>query len=658
MKSESTVLSARMWNSRLRSQNVSGKEKWLGYLLGPCGALLFNAVMATYLNQFYTDVLGLGGVWNGMFLVVFPIVSKVIDAITNVIMGYVIDRTRTKQGKARPWLLLSAPLLAVSGVLLFVVPSGNLTLQIVWVMLSYNLYYSIAFTIYNMSHNLMVPLSTRNTAQRGVLAVFNNISSIMMSGILVALVFPMAIMPALKASQTMWITCMSVLSCITLPLVLVEYYFTKERVTLESGDKEEKKIPFALQLKAIFTDKFMLLLLGYFLLYTITQQLKNMALPYYCNYVLGTYVDGTTQMLVSVIGGVPMGIGIFAVWPLAKKLGKKNLTALGFLLYAIGSAICWIAPTNMAVVLIGQFIKNIGGLPCAYVFMALFADALDNLEWKNGFRCDGIAMSAYSVIITAAAGVVTGIFNGAISGAGYIAPYTATAETLEQVLQEISASGLVTQLDPSQLAATADGLFTIAIDQSDAVKTAFVIFFVGIEAIAGFVFALMLMPVTVEKTIVKKQAIIRARQKAECEARGEVWIEPEIRAAEEQKKMDEEAEEAYRKELKERCEKKGLDFDAELQKHIAATEAKEAKRIENERKAAEKAEAKAKKAEEKREAKIAAMTPGQLADRDAKAKAKAQRDEAEWQLEKAQGEVIYEKMQAELAAYEAKHAEA
>ena len=363
-------------------------------------------------------------------------------------------------------------------------------------------------------------------------------------------------------------------------------------------------------------------------------------------------------LLVSVIGGVPMGIGIFAVWPLAKKLGKKNLTALGFLLYAIGSAICWIAPTNMAVVLIGQFIKNIGGLPCAYVFMALFADALDNLEWKNGFRCDGIAMSAYSVIITAAAGVVTGIFNGAISGAGYIAPYTATAETLEQVLQEISASGLVTQLDPSQLTATADGLFTIAIDQSDAVKTAFVIFFVGIEAIAGFVFALMLMPVTVEKTIDKKQAIIRARQKAECEARGEVWIEPEIRAAEEQKKMDEEAEEAYRKELKERCEKKGLDFDAELQKHIAATETKEAKRIENERKAAEKAEAKAKKAKEKREAKIAAMTPEQLADSDAKAKAKAQRDEAAWQLEKAQGEAIYEKMQAELAAYEAKHAEA
>ena len=193
------VLNSRIFNSKLRSQNVTNKEKWLGYLLGPCGALLFNAVMATFLNQYYTDVLKLGGVWGGLFLVIFPIISKIIDAITNVIMGAIIDRTRTKQGKARPWLLISAPLLAVTGILLFVVPSGNIILQIVWVMVSYNLYYSIAFTIYNMSHNLMVPLSTRNTNQRGVLAVFNNISTIMMSGIIVALIFPM-IMPSLGAS--------------------------------------------------------------------------------------------------------------------------------------------------------------------------------------------------------------------------------------------------------------------------------------------------------------------------------------------------------------------------------------------------------------------------------------------------------------------------
>ena len=644
MTNAGTFLSGRIWNSKLTSQNVGNKEKWLGYLLGPCGALLFNAVMATYLNVYYTDVLGLGTVWGGAFLIIFPIVSKIIDAITNVIMGAVIDRTRTAQGKARPWLLLSAPLVAVTGVLLFVVPSGNEILQIIWVMLSYNLYYSVAYTIYNMSHNLMVPLSTRNTSQRGVLAVFNNISTIMMSGIVVALIFPMAIIPSLGTSKGLWIICMCVLSCISLPLVLLEYYFTKERVTAETNGREEKKVPFVLQLKAIFTDKYMLLLLGYFLLYTLTSQLKNVSLPYYCNYVLGEYADGKTQTLVSVLGGIPMGIGIFAVWPLAKKFGKKNITVVGFLLYALGSGICWIAPTNMYVVLVGQFIKNIGGLPCAYVFMALFADTLDHLEWKNGFRCDGVAMSAYSVIITAAAGIVTGIFNGGISAAGYLAPETVSVmPELTDAMQKIIENS--------------DGTFSIIFNQPESVVAAFVLFFVGLETIGGIAYALMLLPVTVENTVERKQLVIRMRQKAACEARGEEWIEPEIRAAKEQKEQDEEAEEYYRKELKERCEKKGLDYEAELQKHIDAMQAKAVKQAENEAKAAEKAAAKAEKVRLKHEAKIAEMTPEQLAEKDERQKAREQKAEEKWAEESAAGETVYAAMQAALAEYEEKHAD-
>lgn len=214
--SASRILESRALQSRVRSQNVTASEKWLGYLIGPCGALLLNAVLATYLNVYYTDVLDLTSVWGGVFLTVFPIVSKIIDAITNVAMGYIIDRTRTRQGKARPWLLLSAPLLAISGILLFVVPAGSETLKVVWVMLSYNLFYSFAYTIYNMSHNLMVPLSTRDTTQRGGLSVFNQISTIMMSGILVALVFPMVVMPQLGVDKGRWIAVMSVLSLLAL----------------------------------------------------------------------------------------------------------------------------------------------------------------------------------------------------------------------------------------------------------------------------------------------------------------------------------------------------------------------------------------------------------------------------------------------------------
>ena len=352
-------------------------------------------------------------------------------------------------------------------------------------MLSYNLFYSFAYTIYNMSHNLMVPLSTRNTEQRGSLSVFNQISTIMMSGIIVALIFPMLIMPQLGVDKSKWIVTMSILSCLALPLTLMEYYFTKERVTMEDiNKKEEEKIPYKNLLKAIFTDKYMVLILLYFLIYTVGTQFKNLGLVYFCNYVLGTYNDGKTQTMISVIGGIPMGIGIFAVWPLAKKFGKRNLTMAGFVLYAIGSAICWICPTNMVVVLIGQFIKNIGGLPCAYVFMALFADVLDHLEWKNNFRCDGIAMSIYNIIAVTSVGIVTGLFNMLLSKSGYVAPSFINGET-------------------------------VAVAQSVATKNAITFSFVGLETITAIILIVILAFINVEKHIDKEQEEIKARKEEE-----------------------------------------------------------------------------------------------------------------------------------------------
>ena len=483
MKLAGNLFERNILNSRISTADTTAKERWLGYLLGPVGALLLNAVLATYLNVYYTDVLKLTAVWGGTFLVVFPIISKIIDAVTNIVMGYIIDRTKTKQGKARPWILLAAPMLTVSGLLLFLVPESNVTLKIIWIMLSYNLFYSFAFTIYNMSHNLMVPLSTREVTQRGKLSVFNQISTIMMSGIIVALIFPMVILPMIGVDKNSWITVMGIISVIALPLTFIEYYFTKERITEETAKEPDKKLSYRQQLKAIFTDKFMLIIFGYFLIYTIGLSIKNISLVYYCNYVLGTYNDGITQTMVSAIGGIPMGIGIFMVWPLAKRFGKRNVTLIGFIIYGLGSALCWMFPTDLVVVLIGQFIKNFGGLPSAYIFMALFADTLDHIEWKAEFRCDGIAMSVYNVIAVAMVGICTGIFNGMLASSGYIPPFFNAAGTFVAV-------------------------------QSQAVKNTITFAFLGLETITAAILVGMLIFMNVEKDITKKQKEIKARREA------------------------------------------------------------------------------------------------------------------------------------------------
>ena len=469
--------------SRIKSNEVTKSEKWLGYLAGPAGALLFNAVLSSYLNVYYTDVLKLTGVWGGAFLMVFPIVSKIIDAITNIVMGQIVDRTKTREGKARPWLLLSAILMPITGILLFTVPTASETVQVIWVMISYNLFYSLAYTIYNMSHMLMVPLSTRDTKDRGGLSVFNNISNTMITGIIVALIFPMVIMPMLGANKSLWITVMSVLAILALPLTLLEYYFTKERVTEESEGEEVEIKPIREQLKAVLKDQYWVVIIAYYVVYTLGLCFKNASLVYYCNYVLGTYNDGITQMLVSVIGGIPMGIGIFAVGPLAKKFGKRNVTLIGFILYAVGGAICLINPRNMVIVLIGQFIKNIGGLPSAYVFMALFADVLDHIEWKYRFRVDGLSTSIYTIIATVCVGVASGVINFCLAQTGYIAP-----EFVETTGQTIGAV------------------------QNAATQNVFIFFFLTLEIITGIILVFLLRKLDVEKTIDKEQAEIQARR--------------------------------------------------------------------------------------------------------------------------------------------------
>ncbi|MDD6846716.1 MAG: MFS transporter [bacterium] len=639
---EKQRLSAPVFNSRVHSKNVTAQEKWLGYLLGPCGALLLNAVLATYLNTYYTDVMKLGG----FFLVIFPVLSKILDAITNVVMGYIIDKTKTKQGKARPWLLLSAPLLTLTGIMLFVIPNLNEGFAMFWIVLSYNLFYSFAFTIYNMSHNLMVPLSTRDSTQRGSLSVFNQIATIMMSGILVALIFPMVIMPMLGVDAKKWILVMSILSALALPLTLLEYYFTKERVTEEQANQKETKVPFLTQLRIVFSDKYLLLLLVYFLIQNFGTIMKNTGLVYYCNYVLGTYNDGITQTLVSVLGGIPMGIGIFAVWPLAKRFGKRNVTLVGFIIYAIGSAICWMAPTNMPIVLVGQFIKNIGGLPCAYVFMALFADSLDHLEWKSGVRVDGVAMSIYNIIAVATTGIVLSIFNACLDGSGYIAPLT-KAEYLEKLVSNPAYLEYTTQLSLEQIANLTDTQ-TVAFIQPASTNSFITFSFVGLEVITGLLLALLLAFVSVEKTIARKQAKIRDRQKEQCLAAGKEWIDPDVRAQMEEEHYRQVSEKNFREELKIKCEKKGLDYEQELEKHIQAVEEKKAKIAEKQVLAKEKEEKKEVQRKEKLQAKLDKLTPEQLEARNAKRQARAEKEEAFWQKESERGEIFYQKIQAML----------
>ncbi len=534
------VLSSTFFDSRIKSYNTTAKEKWLGYLVGPAGALLVNALLAQgFLNVFYTDELGMSGIWGGMFLVIFPVLSKILDAITNLIMGTIIDKTHTSQGKARPWLLLSIPLVVICGILLYFVPlHASTTVKAIYIIFTYNLYYCFAFTMYNITHMMMVPLSTRNDMQRSQLAVFNNVANIAITGILVALLFPMLVLPKIKGNIDAWVTFMTVAAIIMLPVMLLEYYFTKERVTLEQSEKtEEDNNAFKEKIKACMSNKNWWILVAFWLFYWVGQLTRSNAMTYYANWVLGsTYADGITQTLLNVIGGLPMGIGIFLVWPLSKKFGKKTVTATGFILCVVGDIITFIAPDNLITVLIGQFIMNMGIVPAAYVFPALMAGVFDEIEYKHGFRCDGVATSVINSMNTIAVGLSIGIFNFLIRG--YVQP-------------EFDAAGNCITTQP------------------DNVLSAIVWAFVGMNIFIHLGLAILLRFLDVELKLPLIQKEICHRQIDKCKANGEEWVDLSEKARLIQEELEKKAIESFKEELKEKCKKNvRLNYDTELEKYM------------------------------------------------------------------------------------------
>ena len=426
------VFSFSFLNSRISSEIIEKNEQFFGYFLGPgLVYMMLNSVGGTYLIQFYTDVLSI----SGNILTVMPLISKLISGIMIIVVGRMIDNTQTTQGKARPWLLISGVLLSACGILLYIVPQTDYSVQIAWLLVSYNLFFSLAFPVYSLSHALLVPLSTRNTKQRDKLAMLSATGTAIIPGILVTFVMPLVAktIGVGIAAQKRWISVMCIFSTAALPAVMTEYYFTKERITAQTTNSAQPvTVSLGCQIKACFQDRYLVMILLCNMIIHLCNAFSNNSMLYYCNWVVANSVDSGAfnQILINVIGQFPMGPGIVMLLHLVRKYGKQNVTVIGFLIASIGSLTVLMSGDNLIGILVGLFIKSFGCLP-AYVMTAFLAEALDHIECNYGFRCDGIAVSANSIGQNVITGLSQSIFLLGLNKFGYITP-EATSQIIIQ----------------------------------------------------------------------------------------------------------------------------------------------------------------------------------------------------------------------------------
>lgn len=543
-------------DSRAKTQTVSTKEWVLGHLIGPLGLIFVVNTIAALVEKFFTQQTGaMYGVGNiamiqqmgGIYEIVMT-VAKILAMGTGLLNGWLIQHTESRQGKMRPWYLIFGFLSIIIGCLIFLFP-GNSMGESYWYYFFFLLicYHTVGSSYFYLFRDTICSLTSRDPKEKAKIQFIRKMSWTLLSGIVIGMVFNMVLLPMwLEKDINGYPILMIIISILAIPLLLLEYFYTRERVTedvaVEYEHLDETKIPLKAQLKALLSNKYYLILIIIATVSGIVDNYKGGNVQYfYIKFLLGGVENPMMYTIYQVVTGIPLGIGAFAIYPLAKKVGIKNLTVGGYALVLVGSIVGYLFPDQMIPALVGGFIRNIGWLPNAYIFATLLCYAYDSVEYRSHMRLEGMMGVA---IITAIQWLIYAPFAGGFE-AGILK------------LGFVDAQGIAPGADVIRF-----------------MNVSFYLF----DAVLAAVIVILLPFVDVEKHLPEINAELLERKKQAVLARGETWIEPA-----EQERLDaEEAERIHEEnriaDLKAKCARKGLDFDTENAKYLEKQAKKAAKK--------------------------------------------------------------------------------
>lgn len=543
-------------DSKATTNSVSTKEWVLGHLIGPLGLIFVVNTIAALVEKFFTQQTGaMYGVGNvamiqqmgGVYEIVMT-VAKVLAVGVGLLNGWLIQKTESRQGRMRPWHLIFGFISIIIGCLIFLFP-GNTLGEAYWYYFFFLLicYHTVGSSYFYLFRDTICSLTTRDPKEKTHIQFIRKMSWTLLSGIVIGMVFNMVVLPLWLEKDIMGYPILMVtMSVIAIPLLLLEYYYTRERITedvaVEHERLDEEKIPLRDQMKALLSNKYFVILIFIATVSGIVDNFKGGNVQYfYIKFLLGGAENPLMYTIYQVVTGIPLGIGAFAIYPLAKKVGIKNLTVGGYALVLIGSIMGWMFPDQIIPAMVGGFLRNVGWLPNAYIFATLLCFAYDSVEYKSHMRLEGMMGVA---VITAIQALI-------------YAPFAGGFESTILHLGFVDVEGVIPSVEVTNFMTLSFYLF---------------------DAILAAVVVILLPFVDVEKKLPEINAELLRRKKEAVLAQGGVWVEPEV-----QERLDAMRAEAVREEnriadLKVKCARKGLDFDTENAKYLTKQAKKNAKK--------------------------------------------------------------------------------
>lgn len=375
-----------------------GVAERAAYMTGNIGTALINTVIASFLMFYYTDVLFLSAGIIGTIL----LVSRIFDGITDILMGMIVDRTKSKHGRSRVWIIRMCIPFAISGVLLMFVPTNAVeVVQYVYVAITYNLCNAICLTALYTPYNSMAVTITSNQKERTLLSIF-----VMAGAVIGTLLVQSTVIAATDAltpsvgTVNAWRITIAVYAVLGLAMHLLCYFGTKERCVpvKQEGIKLSPKKEFG----ALIRNPYWII--GFFVAFfaLFATGIMGGSGMYLAKYILGdegSYASFSNAMSIAQV------VGLVLSFVLATKLGKRNLVLIGMAAAAGACIIQGIFAESLALTIIMCALRGLAiGLP-AGVLYAIAADTVDYSEWKYGVKAEGVGMAVMSMATKLANGL-------------------------------------------------------------------------------------------------------------------------------------------------------------------------------------------------------------------------------------------------------------
>lgn len=390
---------------KTQSKKLTTGEK-ISYGLGDCGANVVVA-MASFLTAYYTDTVGIAAMAVGTMM----LVARIFDGITDIIMGAMVDRTNTKWGKARPWLLWTAPFMGIALVLVFNVPMGlGDNGKLIYAYLTYIFQNCIVYTANNLPYNALLSRMTLDVQDRASAAslrfVMTQITTLIVNAVTANLLASLG-----------WFWLSIIYGVITFVLLLISFLGTREHLGEdELGAVKVETVPLKLALPALLKNKYFYIQSVLFCILYVGVVSSGSMTFYFCNIVLGNLGVLT---LVSMATTIPSMLVNMVLPALVSKFGKWKLMVTGSVLMIVGSIVVGAAGANVPMVMIGLVIKGIGMGPIMSGIFAMTADIVDYGEWKTGVRSEGLVNSCTSFGMKVGIGLGSAVCTWIIAAGGY-----------------------------------------------------------------------------------------------------------------------------------------------------------------------------------------------------------------------------------------------